>query len=72
MSIEECVSLSPSAIDVNRRSVCPLWIAAYEDSPSDNCQLGIAEAVMPQEKGMKAIDYSIRACQHDADTCCLY
>ena len=35
-----------------------MWIAAYEDSPSDNCQLGIAEAAMPLEKGMMAVDYS--------------
>lgn len=32
----------------------------------------VAEAAMSQEKGMMAIDYSIRTCQLDADTCCLY
>ena len=48
-----------------------MCLAAYEDSLSNKCKLGIAEAAMTLEKGMMAIDYSIRACQLDADTYCL-
>ena len=48
-----------------------MCLAAYEDSLSDNCKLGIAEAAMTLEKGMMATDYSIRACQLDTDTYCL-
>jgi hypothetical protein len=48
-----------------------MCLAAYEDNLSDSCKLGIAEAAMTLEKGMMAIDYSIRACQLDADTYCL-
>jgi hypothetical protein len=48
-----------------------MCLAAYEDNLSDSCKLGIAEAAMTLEKGMMAIDYSIRACQTDADAYCL-
>jgi len=48
-----------------------MCLAAYEDSLSNDCKVGIAEAAMTLEKGMMAIDYSIRSCQLDADTYCL-
>jgi hypothetical protein len=48
-----------------------MCLSAYEDNLSDSCRLGIAEAAMTLEKGLMAIDYSIRACQLDADTHCL-
>ena len=48
-----------------------MCLSAYEDNLSDSCRLGIAEAAMTLEKGMMAIDYSIRACQTDADAYCL-
>ena len=48
-----------------------MCLAAYEDNLSNQCKLGIAEAAMTLEKGMMAIDYSIRACQQDADAYCL-
>jgi hypothetical protein len=48
-----------------------MCLAAYEDNLSDSCKIGIAEAAMTLEKGMMAIDYSIRACQTDADAYCL-
>ena len=57
-------------LEQNSRKVF-MCLAAYEDSLSDNCKLGIAEAAMTLEKGMMAIDYSIRSCQLDADTHCL-
>ena len=48
-----------------------MCLSAYEDNLSNSCKLGIAEAAMTLEKGMMAIDYSIRACQLDADAYCL-
>ena len=48
-----------------------MCLAAYEDNLSNSCKLGIAEAAMTLEEGMMAIDYSIRACQTDADAYCL-
>ena len=57
-------------LEQNSRKVF-MCLAAYEDNLSQSCKLGIAEAAMTLEKGMMAIDYSIRACQKDADTHCL-
>jgi hypothetical protein len=48
-----------------------MCLAAYEENLSQSCKLGIAEAAMTLEQGMMAIDYSIRACQTDADAYCL-
>ena len=48
-----------------------MCLMAYEDNLSSSCVLGIAEAAMTLEQGMMAIDYSIKACEADADKFCL-
>jgi len=48
-----------------------MCLMAYEDNLSTACKLGIAEAAMTLEMGMLAIDYSIKACEADADKFCL-
>jgi len=48
-----------------------MCLMAYEDHLSNSCALGIVEAAMTLEAGMMAIDYSIKACQADADKFCL-
>jgi len=48
-----------------------MCLMAYEDNLSLACQLGIVEAAMALEMGMMAIDYSIKACEADADKHCL-
>jgi hypothetical protein len=66
---DDAQSLCPGLSHNSRKLF--MCLAAYEDSLSTNCKLGIAEAAMTLEKGMMAIDYSIRACQLDADAYCL-
>ena len=48
-----------------------MCLMAYEDNLSLACELGIVEAAMALEMGMIAIDYSIKACEADADKYCL-
>ena len=48
-----------------------MCLMAYEDNLSLGCQLGIVEAAIALEMGMMAIDYSIKACEADADKFCL-
>ena len=48
-----------------------MCLMAYEDNLSVACQLGIVEAAMALEMGMMAIDYSIKACEADADKYCV-
>jgi hypothetical protein len=48
-----------------------MCLMAYEDNLSTACSLGIVEAAMTLEAGMMAIDYSIKACEADADKFCL-
>ncbi len=48
-----------------------MCLMAYEDNLSLECQLGIVEAAIALEMGMMAIDYSIKACEADADKHCL-
>jgi hypothetical protein len=48
-----------------------MCLMAYEDNLSTACELGIVEAAMTLEMGMIAIDYSIKACEADADKHCL-
>ena len=47
-----------------------MCLMAYEDNLSIACELGIVEAAMALEMGMIAIDYSIKACEADADKYC--
>jgi len=47
-----------------------MCLMAYEDNLSVSCELGIVEAAMALEMGVIAIDYSIKACEADADKYC--
>ncbi len=67
--------------DADAKQYCPgldpngekafLCMMAYEDKLSETCKLGIAEAAMAIKMGAAAIDYSVRACEVDADKFCL-
>jgi hypothetical protein len=48
-----------------------MCLAAYEDHLETECKLGILEAAMTIQLGAAAIDYSISACEADADKHCL-
>ena len=48
-----------------------MCMMAYEDKLSESCKLGIAEAAMSIKMSKAAIDYSVRACEEDADKHCL-
>ena len=48
-----------------------MCLMAYEDNLSFACELGIVEAAMTMEMGMMAMEYSINACEADADKYCL-
>ena len=61
--------LCPGLAKNSRKSF--MCLMAYEDNLSSACELGIAEAAMTLEGGMMAIDYSIKACEADADKFCL-
>jgi len=60
-----CPGLAPNS---RKAFMC---LMAYEDNLSLACELGIVEAAMTLEMGMMAIDYSIKACEADADKHCL-
>ena len=47
-----------------------MCLMAYEDNLSLACKLGIVETAMMVEMSMLAIDYSIKACETDADKYC--
>ena len=48
-----------------------MCLAAYEDQLSLECKTGILEAAMSVRMGAAAIEYSIFACEADADKHCL-
>lgn len=60
-----CKGLDPSS------SKAMLCMVAYEDMLSKECKLGIMEAALELDMGKAAIDYSIEACEADADKHCL-
>jgi len=60
-----CPGLSPKS---QKAFMC---LMAYEAQLSNACKIGITEAAMSIKMGMAAIDYSIRACENDADKHCL-
>lgn len=60
-----CPGLPPSS---QKSFMCMM---AYEDKLSEECKLGIMEAAMSIKMGGAAIDYSVRACEEDADKYCL-
>ncbi|MFV2004408.1 MAG: cysteine rich repeat-containing protein [Gammaproteobacteria bacterium] len=75
------VSIEVKSCDADAAILCPglplnsqksfMCLIAYEDNLSIACELGIVEAAMTLEMGMIAIDYSIKACEADADKHCL-
>lgn len=60
-----CPGLSPKS---QKAFMC---LMAYEAQLSNACKVGITEAAMSIKMGMAALDYSIRACENDADKHCL-
>lgn len=48
-----------------------MCLMAYEDNLSLDCKIGLVEAAMAVEMGLIAIEYSIEACEADADQYCL-
>ncbi len=48
-----------------------LCLAAYEDQLTPQCKQDVLDARLAIETGRAAIEYSIRACEADADTFCL-
>ena len=48
-----------------------MCLAAYEDNLSTECKIGIVETAIAMELSMLAIEYSIDACEADADKFCL-
>jgi Cysteine rich repeat len=75
------VSVEVKSCDADAAILCPglplnsqksfMCLMAYEDNLSIACELGIVEAALTLEMGMIAIDYSIKACEADADKHCL-
>ena len=75
------VDIKIPSCDADAAILCPglplnsqksfMCLMAYEDNLSIACQLGIVETAMALEMGMMAIDYSIKACEADADKHCL-
>ena len=48
-----------------------MCLAAYEEQLSPACKQGILEAALSIKMGAAALDYSISACEADADAYCL-
>jgi len=48
-----------------------MCLAAYEEQLSTKCKQGILEAALSIKMGAAALDYSISACETDADKYCL-
>jgi len=75
------LSVEVRGCDADAAILCPglplnskksfMCLMAYEDNLSIACELGIVEAALNLEMGMIAIDYSIKACEADADKHCL-
>jgi len=77
----ETVAIEVPSCDSDAAILCPglplgsqksfMCLMAYEDNLSVACQIGIVEAAMALETGMMALEYSIKACEADADKYCL-
>ena len=48
-----------------------MCLSAYEANLSTSCLVGIVEAAMAVEQSLMALNYSIEACEADADKFCL-
>jgi len=75
------VKIDVPSCDPDAAKLCPglplnskksfMCLMAYEDNLSQACKIGIVEAAISLEVGMLAINYSIEACEADADKHCL-
>ncbi len=75
------VNLDVQSCNADAAILCPglalnskksfMCLMAYENNLSLACKVGIVEAAIALEMGMIAIDYSIKACEADADKHCL-
>lgn len=75
------ISVEVHGCDDDRNKYCPglekgsqkafMCMMAYEDKISSKCKQGVAEAAMAMRMGAAAINYSISACETDADKFCL-
>ncbi|MBE9560171.1 MAG: cysteine rich repeat-containing protein [Proteobacteria bacterium] len=66
---EDAEILCPGLSKDSRKSM--MCLMAYEDNLSIDCKIGVIEAVLIYEMGMLDINYSINACEADADKHCL-
>ena len=48
-----------------------MCLSAYEANLSTSCLVGIVEAALAVEQSVMAINYSIQACEADADKFCV-
>lgn len=48
-----------------------MCLSAYEEQLTPQCKQGVLEATLAIQTGRAALEYSIRACEADADTFCL-
>jgi hypothetical protein len=75
------ISAKLKGCDADAAKYCPgldiegqkafMCMMAYEESLSDSCKLGILERAIDLKRSVQAIEYSIMACEQDADTFCL-
>lgn len=75
------VSSEVKGCDVDTKIFCPglkpgseknmMCLMAFEEKISPNCRLGLVEAALSVKMGVKAIDYSVKSCEQDADKLCL-
>ena len=75
------ISADIKGCDADAKQYCPgldpnsqkafMCMMAYEDKLSESCRRGILEAAMAIKMGAAAIDYSVQACEADADKYCL-
>ena len=48
-----------------------MCLSAYEDQLTAQCKQGVLEATLALNTGIAAVEYSISACEADADKHCL-
>ena len=66
---DDTAILCPGLSKDSKKSM--MCLMAYENNLSTDCKIGIIEAALIYEMGMLDINYSINACEADADKHCL-
>lgn len=66
---EDAAILCPGLSKDSKKSM--MCLMAYEDNLSIDCKIGIIEAALIYKMGMLDMNYSINACEADADKHCL-